>query len=785
MARGAALTGRWRALAARRPGTAAPNGILSAPSLPPFVHNTLFTMFLGGFLAYGEVFASYTLGRFDLVNLLRDVSVDDAFYYFQIAWHLSEGKFSTFDGGITRTNGYHPLWLLLITPFYWIFDKTSALFAIKAFEIMLVAGGVSLIAVAARLSRLPWILLFAALPALYRQHGMLVGMEAAAGLFMLGLFFFAIVLFARDSARWRWPLAVAAFALPWVRLEYAAISLAATTALLLIEWSWQDRSSPGARARSLLACKAVGPLLAAGAGLLVYFGWNGVVFGGIVPVSAAAKRVWSQKIWERNDGYDLTRSVHDYLRMYAFDDELRLVLEVFVYVLLVWWFAHRSRSREGWLLLAFLVGLFGLAAGHLAKFVQSVLTIHVALGSYIWYFVPAYLMEALMIPARCCVAIWFMRRFIGPRLPRASGILAWGVIISGAASLYATTDFAAPFRFVDRRSEATSFRWHPPAIHMGTMVMNRVLPEGSVIGSWDSGMIGYFSRLPVVNLDGLVNSWDYLRAMKEGKQGHFHVQHFGITHFANIRSLSGRYPGIVLFEGPQFRITGGRVRQFRLWTREPGGGQSSGLNPSELFWERMEPHFERQTGDGIRLFVDGRLAQAFSRDCPPGELAAWTWDGREERTLAEPWAHTRTGLCVVGRILPHDASDVRVARVTVGEHLAALRERLPDIRSDFDLHLVEDRLIYVKEPCGRDDVAAPFFVHVDLELPDYYLQAIRRRHGFDNLDFEFASQGMRFDGICFVNLPLPNYSITAIQTGQYVEVEGGFRQIWKEEIRLE
>ena len=128
------------------------------------------------------------LARFDLVNLIRDVSTDDAFYYFQIARNLAEGKFSTFDGGITRTNGYHPLWLFLITPFYWVFDREAALFAIKAFEIMLVAGGVALVAAAARLARLPWVLMFAALPMLYRLRALFLGLEAAAALFMLGLF---------------------------------------------------------------------------------------------------------------------------------------------------------------------------------------------------------------------------------------------------------------------------------------------------------------------------------------------------------------------------------------------------------------------------------------------------------------------------------------------------------------------------------------------------------------------------------------------------------------------
>ena len=119
------------------------------------------------------------LARFDLINLISNTH-DDAFYYFQIARNLAEGKFSTFDGGITRTNGYHPLWLFLITPFYWVFDKEAALFAIKAFEIMLIAGGVALVAVAARLARMPWYLMFAALPTLYQNRALIAGMEAAA-----------------------------------------------------------------------------------------------------------------------------------------------------------------------------------------------------------------------------------------------------------------------------------------------------------------------------------------------------------------------------------------------------------------------------------------------------------------------------------------------------------------------------------------------------------------------------------------------------------------------------
>ena len=194
------------------------------------LHNALFALFIGGILAYEAGFAWHMLARFDLINLISNTH-DDAFYYFQIASNLAEGKFSTFDGGITRTNGYHPIWLLLITPFHWVFDKEAALFAIKAFEIMLVAGGVVLVAVAARLARMPWYLMFAALPMLYQIPFLIAGLEAAAALFMLGLFILTACLFARNPARWKWPLATVTFALPWVRLEYIAISLVSATSV--------------------------------------------------------------------------------------------------------------------------------------------------------------------------------------------------------------------------------------------------------------------------------------------------------------------------------------------------------------------------------------------------------------------------------------------------------------------------------------------------------------------------------------------------------------------------
>ena len=643
------------AAAIRRLGAAARSGVRSAP-----LRHAPFVLFVAGILAYGAAFAWYLLDRFDLVNLVRDVNVDDSFYYFQIAWHMAGGEFSTFDGGLTRTNGYHPLWLFLITPFYWVFDKTEALFAIKAFEIMLVAGGVALVAGAARAARLPWILLFAALPALYQIPAMLWGLEAAAGLFVLGLFLLAVCLFARDPARWRWPLAAVAFALPWVRLEYVAVAVAATAALCLVEWPDRFPAGDFSRARrggwrgwgrSVLALNAAAPLSGAVAGILAYFAWNAVVFGGMVPVSGAVKQWWSQRRWEQEGGYSLTENVDAFLRTRFFDDELLIALESCVYVMVVWWFSRRSRGRDDWLLLAFLVGVFGLAAGHLAKFAQSVLTVYPGWGTYGWYFVPAYLMGVLAVPARCCVAIWFVRRFVGPDPRRGFRIPSLGIVAIGAVHLFATADFAAPFRFVDSKRESTIREWEISS-YMGTMVMNRLLPEGSVVGSYDAGVIGYFSRFPVVNLDGLANSWDDLRARRAGTEAAFR-QRYGVTHMANSRPLEFRRD-TMLTSGPSYNY-GGRKLQFKLWLRErsPGVMGSRGLG----------------SRGRVGVMVNGRLAQAFVRDCGPDERAVWSWGraGKSEggRVLV-PWTQDATGLCTSAVVLPHDALPP-VRAMTTGE----------------------------------------------------------------------------------------------------------------------
>ena len=752
--------------------------------------NPLFILFIAGTLAYGAGLAWYGLSHFDKFDIIF-YNFDDAFYYFQIAWNLAQGNFSTFDGGITSTNGYHPLWMFLITPFYLIFDKDAALFGIKALELMLIAGAVVSISVAARFTRQPWFLLFATLPILYSYGDLHRGMEAAAALFMLGLFFLAICLHAGNAPRWRWLLAIVAFALPWARLEYVVISLTCTVALWV--GGTAIRGAPAAASSSTPLRPSSIPIIGALAGLLVYFAYNQVIFGGIVPVSGATKAVVAQVHWAEGGGYEIARALRETLRLGVFDSGLPVAAEVCVYFLLVWWLVRRFGDREGRELLTFLVCMAGLAAFHVAQFIQIVMIQH-PLHIPKWYHAPGYLMVASIVPVRCFVGMYIVRRFMMPRSARLAENLRMGILLAGAIVLFIKADFTGPFSHVSWTSNPSSASYRDfNALQEGTswfrdmygntQIANRVLPKGSVIGSWDSGIFGYFSRFPVVNLDGLTNSYDYLRAIHSDKNLSWWpgnaldlsptyrkiYRNLGITHLANLSFTpydDARHVRSALHVEP---ASGGGFGSFLSTVEAP-----ESLDAGAWFYEKMEPHFNVRAGD-MGVVVDGRLAYAVARNCAPGEMLFWRWGESPRNSALRRLNKTVTGLCTDMVVLPHGA--VSPMSVERGDDFVerTIRGRQPRIRSSFDVYVdtAERIIIYRKEGCVEEDVEMRFFLHVQPANPDL----LTKYSGFDNFDFGFGQHGQRIEGSCVAIRRLPRYPVALIRTGQLKGAD--FHRVWE------
>ena len=116
-------------------------------------------------------------------------------------------------------------------------------------------------------------------------------------------------------------------------------------------------------------------------------------------------------------------------------------------------------------------------------------------------------------------------------------------------------------------------------------------------------------------------------------------------------------------------------------------------------------------------------------------------------------------------------------------HLSSATSGEPAARGVFDVYLGlgAGSLIFVKTPCASADTEAKFFLHL-IPADEDDLPAERKRYGFDNLDFGFEAHGERLDGKCLAEVPLPEYGISEIRTGQYVPV---FGRVWEEEIHLE
>ena len=113
---------------------------------------------------------------------------------------------------------------------------------------------------------------------------------------------------------------------------------------------------------------------------------------------------------------------------------------------------------------------------------------------------------------------------------------------------------------------------------------------------------------------------------------------------------------------------------------------------------------------------------------------------------------------------------------------ALVRNREPAVRSDFDVYLGENTLVYVREPCSPADTEAPFFLHLFPahvnDLPDH-----REQDGYADRGFSFNKRVSIYDGKCLAEVPLPGYAISEIRTGQYTRVDGDYNNLWEGKIR--
>lgn len=452
----------------------------------------------GEWLAIFLVFVSFSI-QLLLVTRPLDFLVlyllpDDAFYYFEIARAVALGHGSTFDG-VNATNGYHPLWLLVLIPLFSYFSVGGALdvapiHAALVFSVLLSAATAFIVArILTRFTENASIRLFGLFVWLFNPfllYEMINGLETSLSLFLFALFFLLVLrVEERQSANYIVPAIVGGL-MVLARLDLA-FYVAAFLVWIVVRREWREGL------RSALAAAFVAALV-----VVPWFAWNGMHFGTVITSSSVASTIVNHGLIAQDHGesWFQTGKAVVYSMQYELD---KLFERTGMYALacaffgagaLLVVFGFLKAPRR----LALLTAVQALALGLVLLFVANA---GVRWTVRSWYFVSFNLFLAV-----------FVVHVLDHALRRAS--LDFWKRVAGAFLLGAVAfSFAVNWSKVQRRGMPQQ-----EEMYKASLWMNENLPEGSVIGVFNAGIQGYVSDHTVINLDGLVNN-AALAALKE------------------------------------------------------------------------------------------------------------------------------------------------------------------------------------------------------------------------------------------------------------------------------
>lgn len=431
--------------------------------------------------------------------LLAHVVPDDAMYYLTIARNVVFTGVPTFDG-IAATNGYHPLWLALLIPISALrLDPEAtlrgALLLQAAFEVTSV---VLLDRLARRLgagnvAALFGACLYACSPIVLTQAGGMNGLETPLATMLLLMFLLAA---ARGIVGVETTVRVSAVGITGAALTLARLDMVIVVAAVAIVMLIRNRRDRRAMLRITLATLIPGAVVSAFAAINAYY------FNDPIPVSATsigwfAREVmdvysWSLAEWGFRIGSNMLWTVRFVpFGMIAVHGTLAATSGA---VIVSAWIAYRYRPslrtscwRPGALWL-----IVGLGVAWIVFVVTQTLRIP-PLRS--WY-------HGMWMAPFTLVAV----RGLEAMQPGASGREAIVRTVWSLVAVLLLTIIGAYNALVREGRDGAKREM--------AKVMARMLPPGTLVGSWNAGTIAHFApTIRVVNLDGAVNNraWVYIQ----------------------------------------------------------------------------------------------------------------------------------------------------------------------------------------------------------------------------------------------------------------------------------
>ncbi len=504
-------------------------------------------------------------------TMLNWFNTDDAFYYYKVAQNIVAGKGITFDG-LGLTNGFHPLWMLVLLPVF-AFSGSNLILPLRiviGLQTLLSVLSACLFFALLRKRTSGWIALSLSLSLvlLPQLHSFINkgGTEAGLNLVMLLVFWTGLTKWMpqadeKGSIKPAFKTGALALLPLFARLDNAI--LLGVIGIWLVSVFLVDRVRAKAMNKAMVLKTiglGVGYFSPWGAFLVLYMLVNRLVFGTFMPVSGLVKRWWGVlnftvygkpaaslgeslgKVFSpvASQG-PFSLVVAPLLQKYSFMKELfgrsagKVVsagLGIVLLAILIWLIADNiARIKQqiaDWYLLPLALG----CSAHLAYYQYSG---QVALKEWYWvaenlflFFTAALLLDSLdrkwhsmskrQVFGAVVAVLWLAWLWL-PHLGRAAKYLA-----------------AEPSE--GRQYYLLRASW-----------LEKNTEPGALIGMTGAGSTAYFIHdRTIVNLDGLISTADYFRSLQKSNADEYLAVH-GLQYvFGNPDILLGSNPYQWIFE---------------------------------------------------------------------------------------------------------------------------------------------------------------------------------------------------------------------------------------------
>lgn len=418
-------------------------------------------------------------------NLIYLLS-DDAYYYFGVAHNILTGQGSTFDG-FNQTNGYHPVWMLVLLPVFALTQGSRVLSLRVIVALLGVLGALSWLfcwtyirnAASRYLAVIGTVLLLSS-PALLL---MLNGLESGILIFWIFLMLFLDMkydLLADSSATGTKLLVGILFAvLVLIRIDSVFFVLALVVFKLILTQAERPVGKVGFLLRTYWRAALVFCVL-----VIPYLVYNLLTYDHLFPISGTIKTSFPVPRFNPPNPHTV---------IYVLGILVSLVWVVISslsprgYLRSTLFPQWRRGSTHAMLAVVWLGCLFHMA--WTAMFMQW--------GVYQWHY-SAYVPVLAILPAFAVKG--FINRFGHGRTVRTVA-LALAVLFTLGVSVF--THLEKGDHLIQRYEAAMWARDNTA--------------EGTVFAMHDAGCFAYLAERPTVNLDGVINSFEFQEAVKEDR----------------------------------------------------------------------------------------------------------------------------------------------------------------------------------------------------------------------------------------------------------------------------